>query len=63
MYGGSAKPISSCDGECSRANGCAIGGKRCEGCGLYFCALELDENGMCDDCAEEQAAREEEADD
>lgn len=59
---GSANPLTCCDRECAGANGCEVGGIECERCHRYFCADEICENGMCDECAEEYE-REQEAED
>ena len=48
---GHLQPIRCCDSECAAVNYCVKGGVPCEGCGLYFCAYNLDIDGFCDDCA------------
>lgn len=60
MNNGSVRPINVCDRDCALANGCVVGGRRCAKCGLWFCASELDEDGVCDNCHEEQEENEEE---
>lgn len=52
---GSAHPLKCCDAECAAANHCEVGGIVCENCGMYFCLEDLDENGLCDECANEIA--------
>ena len=44
-------PITCCDRDCAGANGCRVGG--------YRCAYELDERGLCEDCAAQREAAEE----
>lgn len=64
---GRARPLTCCDGECARANGCRVGGYQCDRCGGWYCP-DLDGgdfygygmNYVCADCAEE---RRKEADD
>lgn len=46
-------PIRCCDRDCALVNGCQIGGVKCDKCGRYECAICLDENGLCEDCAAE----------
>lgn len=58
---GCPHPKSYCDYECAAMNGCTVGGYACAGCGDYYCANELDEDGYCDRCAEEIRKEEEEA--
>ena len=43
-----------CDWECAEANGCMVGGIRCERCGGHFCSHEIGEDGLCDECARER---------
>lgn len=48
--------ITCCDWVCAAANGCQIGGYKCDRCGRYFCASDLTEyNGdcVCSDCESE----------
>ena len=42
-----------CDAECASANGCTVGGVSCGVCGLYFCADDIGENGLCAECERE----------
>ena len=51
--GGRSRPLACCDRDCAEANGCRTGGRRCEICGLWHCARETDEDGLCPECAEE----------
>jgi len=60
---GSTTPIRVCDHECALVNGCSVGGLTCEGCGRYFCASDLDQDGYCDRCAEEREDESEDEDD
>lgn len=53
-------PLTCCDRDCAEANGCRIGGYECAGCGKWFCGDEIDQDGYCDDCAEERRKEEEE---
>lgn len=55
-------PIRCCDRDCAGVNNCQIGGYACSVCGKYFCADELDEDDMCDDCADEFKADDDEDD-
>lgn len=59
---GSKEPKTCCDRECAEANDCIEGGVECDRCGRYFCSQELDERGLCAECAEE-AEKEQEAED
>ena len=34
------------------ANGCTAGGRQCDECGLWFCAIEMGPNGNCRECQE-----------
>lgn len=53
--GGHFSPMGCCDRECALVNGCTVGGVQCEWCGNWFCASELDADGLCDECAEAKA--------
>lgn len=57
---GSASPKTCCDRDCAGANNCWIGGYQCKGCGYWFCADEIDDDGLCDECAEERRLEQEE---
>lgn len=46
--------IGCCDADCAGINHCRIGGFQCERCRRWFCAGDLNEDGLCDDCAEEE---------
>lgn len=59
---GQRVPLHCCDLECALVNGCREGGYQCERCGYWFCATELGEDNLCEDCAEE-LRREEHEDD
>lgn len=39
-----------CDRECALINRCQVGGVRCAGCGSAFCATDLNEYGLCENC-------------
>ena len=55
MSDGLAGPLTWCDRECAWANRCSgVGGTRCADCGAWYCTLDMDENGLCADCAEER---------
>lgn len=43
-------PITCCDRDCAFVNGCREGGYQCCKCGKWFCAGELNEDEICDDC-------------
>ena len=51
-------PMTCCDRECACDNNCIVGGIRCGACDHYFCADDIDDDGLCPACAE--AKREEE---
>lgn len=38
---GRSTPLVCCDGECAAANGCHVGGYRCDSCGLWYCIDEM----------------------
>jgi len=57
---GREKPIAVCDRDCAGANNCRIGGYKCKGCGYWFCTDDIDENGLCDECAEARRREQEE---
>ena len=59
---GSEEPKACCDRECAAANDCIEGGVECDWCGRYFCSHEIDERGMCAECAKERAESEEQED-
>ena len=59
---GSSNRKTCCDWECAEANYCVIGGIQCEGCGLYFCARDLNEYGYCEECERQKAEEEMEED-
>jgi len=46
-----------CDSDCMDVNGCS-GHARCSSCGSVVCGCDLDDNGLCDDCAAEAAEAE-----
>lgn len=48
-----------CDADCRGAN-CCSGRAFCEDCGGVFCGCELDENGLCEECAEAREREEKE---
>ena len=56
---GHHNPITCCDRECAAANYCFVGGIQCEGCGLYFCASDINENGYCEECEKKRREDEE----
>lgn len=56
---GSKEPKTCCDRECAEANDCIEGGVECDRCGRYFCSQELDERGLCAECAKERVESEE----
>lgn len=59
---GHSSPLTCCDSDCAGINHCRIGGYQCESCGCWFCGDEVNEDGLCDDCAnrrEEEEAEEE----
>ncbi len=45
------KEVKCCDADCAGANNCRVGGIRCAGCGWHYCAHDLDEECLCEDCA------------
>lgn len=45
-------PLTCCDSDCAGVNHCRIGGYKCERCGCWVCAGELNEDGYCADCEE-----------
>lgn len=61
---GHTRPLTCCDRDCEGANGCRIGGYRCDRCGLWFCGDELETVGdrtLCGDCADEYREEQEES--
>ena len=52
--GGRSRPLACCDRDCAEANGCRTGGYRCESCGLWYCADEIDSEGLCCNCGAER---------
>ena len=63
MMGGRHRPLTCCDSDCALANGCRVGGYRCDDCGLWYCKDEIENyNGqtLCADCAEEARKHEQE---
>lgn len=53
-------PLTCCDRDCAAVNGCREGGYQCERCGRWFCGNEIDEDNLCEDCAEEARKEREE---
>lgn len=51
-------PLTCCDRECAAANDCIVGGIECDGCGQFYCSHEIDERGLCAECAKERAESE-----
>ena len=45
---GQTHPLNGCGDDCCAHHG----GMQCERCGLWFCTRELNDNGLCDECAE-----------
>ena len=43
-----------CDADCMGANHCS-GFEVCSDCGRVMCGCELDEHGLCEECAEKHA--------
>ena len=41
-------------------NGCQVGGYQCARCGEWFCGSELNDDNLCADCEEAEAAGESE---
>lgn len=59
MSGGSHHPLTCCDRDCAGANGCGhLGGTQCESCGLYYCSMNIGEDGLCETCAAEREEEE-----
>lgn len=58
--GGSASPKTCCDRDCAGANSCQIGGYQCRCCGYWFCADEINDDDLCDECANRSEQEEEE---
>lgn len=56
-------PICSCDRDCAIVNNCQMGGVCCSHCDLWFCAYELNERGLCPDCAKKLGDGEEDESD
>ena len=59
---GRHRPLTCCDRDCALVNGCRDGGYQCERCGRWFCGEDLDEERLCENCAEEAAREREEED-
>lgn len=57
--GGSSSPKTCCDRDCAAANDCIEGGIECDWCGRYFCSHEIDERGLCAECAKKRVESEE----
>lgn len=55
---GSEEPKTCCDRECAAANDCIEGGVECDGCGRFYCSHEIDERGLCSECAKERVESE-----
>ena len=45
---------SACSEDCANSNNCVVGGIECDRCGSYVCAIDIDENGLCPDCSENE---------
>lgn len=61
--GGGFRPLTCCDSDCALANGCRVGGYKCDVCGRWYCCEEVENfNGriLCVDCAEEARNNEQE---
>ena len=43
-----------CSWDCAKANGCKAHFVACEKCGRDMCGLDLNEDGICPDCAERE---------
>ena len=56
---GHIRPLTCCDSECAAVNHCVNGGVQCNGCGLYFCDYNLNNDGYCEDCAAKLGSDEE----
>lgn len=41
-----------CDADCAGANDCRVGGYKCETCGGWFCASEMECEDRCQTCAD-----------
>lgn len=53
---GSITPLGGgCGDDCCAHHG----GMQCERCGLWFCTRELNDDGLCDECAEGEEERDE----
>ena len=59
MSAGSRYPLPFCDRECAGVNRCGgLGGTQCAGCGLYYCSMNVGEDGLCETCAAEREEEE-----